>query len=400
MPHNTAYSTLYTPTIGLLYVFNLIVGTGALALPKAFQSAGYAFSILVLLISCSASFISATFVIESLSIGNAVIIRKRKEAQISDSDDVNINENIHSSFEIYEKLEVSQMASMFLGRAGVIFSYFALNVYLFGDLAIYSTTVPKSLMNIICFTSTPENTSFTPPSNLCRNNWPSFFDRFTVYRLCVILFILLCVPMIIIGITKTKYLQLTTTITRWSAFILMIFLASAQMTTNGIAAIPRAVNVHGFGSLFGVAVYAFMCHHSLPSLITPMSSKSGVFAKLSCVYLLIIAFYFTLSLTGSFAFAQIQDVYTLNFLHDDLTSAFYFICDHFLALFPVFTLTTNYPIVGITLVNNMRVLRDMLMQTNIQLSSEDESLLRSEDDHDQDLWLRRNTRPFRIKSLV
>lgn len=56
----------------------------------------------------------------------------------------------------------------------------------------------------------------------------------------------------------------------YSAFILMIFLASAQMIANGAATTPPAANIHGFGSLFGVAVYAFMCHHSLPSLVTPM----------------------------------------------------------------------------------------------------------------------------------
>lgn len=41
------------------------------------------------------------------------------------------------------------MASMFLTRAEVIISYLALNIYLFGDLAIYSTTVSKSFMNVI-----------------------------------------------------------------------------------------------------------------------------------------------------------------------------------------------------------------------------------------------------------
>ncbi|ETN75248.1 hypothetical protein NECAME_00659, partial [Necator americanus] len=235
------------------------------------------------------------------------------------------------------------MASMFLGRGGVIFSYIALDVYLFGDLAIYSTTVSKSMMNMICASV---NTSIVMPWDPCRESWPDPLDRFTVYRLCVIVFVAVCTPMIIMGITKTKYLQLATTLSRWSATI------------------PPAANIHGFGSLFGVAVYAFMCHHSIPSLVTPMSSKSGIFGKLSCVYLLVLCFYFTLSLTGSFAFAYVQDVYTLNFLHDDLTSVFYFICDHFLALFPVFTLTTNYPIVGITLINNIRVLRDLITPTD------------------------------------
>ncbi|KAE9419383.1 hypothetical protein Angca_003341, partial [Angiostrongylus cantonensis] len=383
--------------IGLLCVFNLIVGTGALALPKAFQTAGYALSIVVLVISCTVSYISATFVVESLSVGNAVNVRKRiEETQPSEFDDVVIRESGPSSFEINEKIEVSQMASMFLGRCGVVFSYLALNIYLFGDLAIYSTTVPKSLMNIICASV---NTSTVLPSDHCRDNWPAFFSRFMVYRFCVILFVMVCTPMTLIGITKTKHLQLATTISRWSAFILMIVLASAQMITNGVPGTPPTVNVHGFGSLFGVAVYAFMCHHSLPSLVTPMSFKSGIFAKILCVYVLVISFYFTLSLTGSFAFANVQDVYTLNFLHDDFTSLFYFICDHFLAMFPVFTLTTNYPIVGITLINNMRVIRDMVRNMIISTSSRvlsEESLLHDDDQHDS--GLRRNT-PYDCISL-
>ncbi|KIH47602.1 hypothetical protein ANCDUO_22335 [Ancylostoma duodenale] len=47
MPAGNDQSTQYSPTMGLLYIFNLIVGTGALALPKAFQTAGYALSILL-----------------------------------------------------------------------------------------------------------------------------------------------------------------------------------------------------------------------------------------------------------------------------------------------------------------------------------------------------------------
>ncbi|VDL76443.1 unnamed protein product [Nippostrongylus brasiliensis] len=336
MPVSTEASGHYSSTIGYLYVFNLIVGTGALALPKAFQTAGYGLSIVVLLISCFVSYIAATFVVESLSVGNAVNVRKRREeaGPSGDFDDVVITDSGPSSFEITEKIEVSRMASMFLGQAGVIFSYLALSIYLFGDLAIYSTTVPKSLMNII---------------------W-----------LCVVVFVAICTPLVIIGTTRTKYLQLATTVCRWSAFSLMIVLASTQMIANGAATTPPVANIHGFGSLFGVAVYAFMCHHSIPSLVTPMSSKSGVFMKLSLVYLLVLSFYFTLSLTGSFAFVHVQDVYTLNFLHDDLTSVFYFICDHFLALFPVFTLTTNYPIVGVTLINNVRVVRDLLIPVSVR----------------------------------
>lgn len=365
----------YTPAVGLLYVFNLIVGTGALALPKAFQTAGWALSVVVLLISCLVSYVSATFVIESLSVANAVTVKQKRTQQVTEYDDVVVSESGPSSFEITERVEVSQMASLFLGRVGVIFSYVALDIYLFGDLAIYSTTVPKSMMNIVCSTV---NTSTVLPTDPCHPSWPLFFDRFTVYRICVLTFILVCIPMVIAGITKTKYLQMATTISRWSAFTLMIALAIASLAENGAAGSPPAANFHGFGSLFGVTVYAFMCHHSLPGLITPMSTKVGLFTRLSAVYAVVMLFYFTLSITGSFAFSHVQDVYTLNFLHDEYTSVFYFFCDHFLALFPVFTLTTNYPIVAITLINNVKVLKNMLFPP--ESNSEQESLLDEEDD--------------------
>ncbi|KAK6056570.1 hypothetical protein COOONC_05923, partial [Cooperia oncophora] len=208
-----------------------------------------------------------------------------------------------SSFEIVEKVEVGKMASMFVGRIGVIFCYLSLCIYLFGDLTIYTTTVPKSLMNVIC---APINVSHVMPTDPCRESWPHWLHRFTVYRFCVLLFVMVCTPMVIIGITKTKYLQLATSICRWTAFILMICLAAAQIITNGPATTPPAANIHGFGSLFGVAVYAFMCHHSIPAIITPMRSKTGLFFKLSGVYLVVLSFYFTLSITGSFAFTHVQ----------------------------------------------------------------------------------------------
>ena len=39
---------------------------------------------------------------------------------------------------------------------------------------------------------------------------------------------------------------------------------------------PPAFRPAGLPTLFGVCVYSFMCHHSLPSLITPISNKSRI----------------------------------------------------------------------------------------------------------------------------
>uniref|UniRef100_A0A8R1I8C9 Aa_trans domain-containing protein n=1 Tax=Caenorhabditis japonica TaxID=281687 RepID=A0A8R1I8C9_CAEJA len=374
---DSSASGTYSQTVGLLYVFNLIVGTGALALPKAFQTAGWLLSISLLTFSAFMSYVAATFVIEALSVANAVLSKKRRV----EYDDVVVADG-PSSFEISKKVEVSEMASMFLSKVSLVFSYFAIIVYLFGDLAIYSTTVPKSAMNIVCSTI---NASTVKPTDTCHANWPEFMTRMAVYRVFVIIFVVVvCLPMVIAGITKTRHIQIMTTLSRWAAFILMISLATVQLSSEGAAAHPPAYNFHGFGSLFGCAVYAFMCHHSIPSLITPMRTKDHVFGKIAVVYGIVGVFYFTLSLTGAFTFAHVQDIYTLNFLHDDNTSFVYSLIDYFLALFPIITLTSSYPIIALTLINNFKVVKDILCPKTGQ---ENESLLEEDnqtDDNDTD----------------
>ena len=65
--------------------------------------------------------------------------------------------------------------------------------------------------------------------------------------------------------TKTKYLQILTTVMRWTAFIIMITLAGLRLS-RGIIFRPPVSDFSGVPNLFGVCVYSFMCHHSLPSL--------------------------------------------------------------------------------------------------------------------------------------
>lgn len=74
---------------------------------------------------------------------------------------------------------------------------------------------------------------------------------------------------------------------------------------------------------------------------------------------MILVFYVALSLTGAFAFEKVEDVYTLNFLNADSSHTVHvaiLVIDYFLALFPVITISTNFPIVGITLKNNLNTL--------------------------------------------
>ena len=74
MPGTIPSETLshYAPFTGLIYIFNLIVGTGALTLPAAFHDAGWLLSTVLIISLAFMSFLTATFVIESMACANAI----------------------------------------------------------------------------------------------------------------------------------------------------------------------------------------------------------------------------------------------------------------------------------------------------------------------------------------
>eukprot|EP00003_Mantamonas_plastica_P003072 TRINITY_DN12490_c0_g2_i1.p1 TRINITY_DN12490_c0_g2~~TRINITY_DN12490_c0_g2_i1.p1 ORF type:complete len:147 (-),score=22.05 TRINITY_DN12490_c0_g2_i1:438-842(-) len=66
--------TTYSVRYAFVYLFNLIVGVGALALPIAFERTGIILGPLFLMLVASVSFITVTFLIEAQAIANAFIV--------------------------------------------------------------------------------------------------------------------------------------------------------------------------------------------------------------------------------------------------------------------------------------------------------------------------------------
>lgn len=186
----------------------------------------------------------------------------------------------------------------------------------------------------------------------------SDITRLDCYRLSLIAFASLMVPFAFFNVQKTKYIQMCTVMLRWMAFSVMISIAIQRLLTEGQQGFPPVANFYGIPSMFGACVYSFMCHHSLPSLVAPIEDKKHLHAKLSADYVLIGGFYLCLALTGAFAFAHLEDLYTLNFIPsmDDKQTEELLLVEYFLALFPVFTLTASFPIIAITLRNNLEAL--------------------------------------------
>ncbi|XP_030840130.1 transmembrane protein 104 isoform X2 [Strongylocentrotus purpuratus] len=421
--------TSFSPWVGLIFVFNLIVGTGALTMPKAFGKAGWILSSVIIIVLALVSYITATFVIEAMAAANGIIKYRRKDKKREDGsievrsssssppsstttslrksdsksppgasselpaittklDETSSTSSSSSSdpyipdtendekekllsgntinyssvraakkhadyFEITELVDMGQMASMFFNKIGQILFYICLIVYLYGDLAIYAVAVPKSLRDITC-------TYDSDAHNLSDNErcWPGAdISRMNAYRIYLSIFALALGVFVYFNVQKTKYLQIFTTIMRWLAFLTMI-ISSVVYISQGKSSIKPAATgpFESIPNFFGVCVYAFMCHHSLPSLITPVNPKKRITAFLFGDYILILLFYLFLSVTAIFTFEsdKIQDIYTLNFFKSAVLPVIPL--QYFVALFPVFTLSTNFPIIGITLRNNLMAL--------------------------------------------
>jgi len=123
------------------------------------------------------------------------------------------------------------------------------------------------------------------------------------------------------------------------------------------------VGCSGFPDVFGAAVYAFIVHHSLPSIVTPMENKARVHLVMLLDNVTVLVTYVMLCWTAVWAFGaataetcaptpgppcSIQSPYTFNFASYDVHPI-----GVFLVLYPIFTLSSNFPMIVITLRNNL-----------------------------------------------
>lgn len=369
--NNETYS--YSWKIAFIYVFNLIVGAGALTLPKAFAETGLIAGTIALAILAIMSYCTSTFMIEAMSIANASLRLNRRQSTASNEyneiDSSSPNEitavNDHhddrtpildayndddednvSLYNITTKLEMGEMANLFFHKIGLILYYVVISLYLYGDLAIYAAAVPKSLTTTVCGDTDIFNHDVTKS---CKN--VPAIRVIDIYRLMLVVFTATLCPFVFFNIGKTKFLQIFTTVFRWLSFLTMIILALVKIVNNKGTIKPAWFKFNQLPNFFGVAVYSFMCQHSLPSIITPVDKKKRINMVLLFDFASIASFYAVVALTAVFAFpvSEIEDLYTLNF-----TNPLFF--RYFLELFPVFTLSTSFPIIGITLRENLKTL--------------------------------------------
>jgi len=277
----------YGSFAGFIFVFNLIIGVGALNLPLGFNISGLILGTIMLTILCFLSYVTITFMIEALSIANA--LSHPKASGFSMNDQVTIKEDdgapegrkrkkaffvtgmqslntsmddiaLVSLYSIEKKVEVSELAGLFLGPIGEKLFFLVIVLYLYGDLAIYCVSVPRSLLQV---------TGTWALGNIpcCGPEEVSWFYMAG--------FALLLGPFCFFDFQQTKWLQYTTMMVRNTSLLIMIILAIIFIAKGEGTPVESAnwMQWKAFPQIFGVAIYAFMCHHSLPGIITPMREK-------------------------------------------------------------------------------------------------------------------------------
>jgi amino acid permease len=361
----------YGTIAGFVFIFNLVVGVGSLTLPHVFSNSGLVLGSIALAILASLAFITATFVIEALAVANAVkhLLKLGKKEKESDENEefsvirkgneepllISGNEK-DSVFKINDRVEMVDMAELFLGKKGSMVFLACLTIYLFGDLVIYAVAVPKSLASFVGY----------------QVNMGSLeFKDFASYQFFVVIYAMVVLPFCFFNFAKTKFLQYFTLLMRNVSFTMMfvcviVFLSSAQ--TNYPISFSHSdlpiFKISGFSEIFGTAIYAYMCHHSIPGIVSPIRDKSKLTKLFAADYLFIWVVNMALCWTAVIAFqnapedtcypypstapCKIQDLYTLNFQSFRVEFV-----GKFLVLFPAFTITTNYPLIAITFRNNV-----------------------------------------------
>jgi hypothetical protein len=254
-----------SPSIAFIFVYNLVIGVGGLALPLAFSKSGIVLSSIFLCFLGLLAYVTLTFVIEALAAANFIRRRTGSEsatsrlltAELEENNDAHLSA---SAFEIRERVEMGELATLFLGPRGTAVFYFLLCIYLIGDLLICT---PISCVRCLfagmhlnfaylyvrphmfaCYD--PVTDAVSVPLTLAK-----FFGEFTIgswhvsqdesYYFFLALFAMCILPFCFMSFQNTRPLQLFCMAMRNMALIMMISLAFLRITHGESASSDQLV---------------------------------------------------------------------------------------------------------------------------------------------------------------
>ena len=133
---------------------------------------------------------------------------------------------------------------------------------------------------------------------------------------------------------------------------------------------PQVANIKSLPFLYGIALYSAKIHDFIPGIIMPMSSKEYIYRILLGDFVTCWLFYLFLSYTSVFAFPgdEIEPLYTLNFFQPVTSDSINWrlVLGTMLALLPVISLVSIYPVLTVTLRENLKSLSKIILESRLK----------------------------------
>ncbi|KAK1930469.1 Transmembrane protein 104 [Phytophthora citrophthora] len=337
----------YGPAVTLAMALNYVIGTGCFGLPYAFMEGGIGLALALMIVGVLGSLITMNYTLESLARAEGVCAATGggvPRHQIT-----------------YRKFEFATIAEMFVGRWGKAAVQIVMGSYCIGSLWSYASVFSSSTASLF-FTYVLDDTCDVygdSPSSGCLDGYYVFMAIFSAIVL----------SMVLMDISDQALVQKFLSVYRIVAFALMLVTMTIKVVSDGSDAVASryaavgTVNWGNFGKAFGPTLLALNCQYNMPDALQPLKPKSKARFVAFAALLIAGTCYLLVGLLGALSFDKINPLATLMWSEYTGCGNGWEECEHsnpvgiivqlIILLFPVINVVSAYPMVGVTVGDNM-----------------------------------------------
>eukprot|EP00128_Syssomonas_multiformis_P015509 Colp12_sorted_trinity150504_noHs@28947 len=327
---------------------NYIIGTGVFGLPIAMTKAGLGFGIICLTVGGITATFCMNYLLEAMARaeGHTQAILTKSSTPVNKV--------------TYRKFDYGRMSKMFMGLWGKGFCNSTVLFYVYGCLWAYAAVFSTSIASLYY--------SFADSTVSCD------FDKGEVipgcnhaYYIALACYAAVVVPMALLDVHEQAFVQLLLTFYRFTSFGTMLITTIIYMASNSERTHDRFISLMdikpaGFAQIFTACALALNCHSNMPDALQPVKDKSKLKSITSAALMTATFVYMLLGFLCAIAFEDVKALITLNWENytacgdgweDCPKGAGAYIVQMWVRLFPVVDMLSVYPLLSLTLANNM-----------------------------------------------
>ncbi|CAH0478299.1 unnamed protein product [Peronospora belbahrii] len=337
----------YGPAVTLAMTLNYVIGTGCFGLPYAFMEAGIGLSLILMIAGVVGSLITMNYTLESLARAEGVC-----EATST---------GVPCHQITYRKFEFATIAEMFVGRLGKAAVQLVMGLYCIGSLWSYASVFSSSTASLFFTYALGDtcNVYGDSPTSGCLDSYYMFMAIFST----IVLY------MVLMDISDQALVQKFLSAYRIVAFALMLVTMTIKVVTDGSEVVASRyaaiglVNWKNFGKGFGPTLLALNCQYNMPDALQPLNPKSQARFVAFAALLIAGTCYLLVGFLGAISFDTINPLATLMWSSYTGCGNGWETCEYsnpmgtivqvVILLFPVVNVVSAYPMVGVTVGDNM-----------------------------------------------